>query len=109
MIQYGVRQATEFMSQMTSVERVLQYTKLDKEGPFESLPAQKPHRDWPQHGGVEFKNAQLRYVLEEPPVLKNLNIEIKAGEKVKLTVKTLVKSVLKQCLHVMCIVSVVQF
>lgn len=83
MIQYGVRQATEFMSQMTSVERVLQYTKLDKEGPFESLPAKKPHRDWPQHGSVEFKNAQLRYIPEEPPVLKNLNIQIKAGEKVR--------------------------
>lgn len=82
MLQYGVRQSAEFVSQLTSVERILQYTKLDKEGPFESLPAKKPHRDWPQNGAIEFKNVTLRYIPEEAPVLKNLNISIKAGEKV---------------------------
>lgn len=82
MTQYGVRQSAEVASQMTSVERVLQYTKLDKEGPFESLPAKKPDRDWPQKGNVEFRNVYLRYVPTDPPVLKNLNISIAAGEKV---------------------------
>lgn len=82
MTQYGVRQSAEVASQMTSVERVLQYTKLEKEGPFESLPANKPNRDWPQKGAVEFEKVYLRYVPTEPPVLKNLNIKIEAGQKV---------------------------
>lgn len=82
MLQYGVRQTTEVASNMTSVERILQYTKLDKEGPFESLPTKKPSRDWPQHGRVVFKDIYLRYVPDDPPVLKNLNIEIRPAEKV---------------------------
>lgn len=82
MTQYGVRQSAEVASQMTSVERVLQYTKLEKEGPFESLPANRPERDWPSKGNIQFDKVYLRYVPTEPPVLKNLNILIKAGEKV---------------------------
>lgn len=30
MVQYGVRQTTESIQQMTSVERVIQYTDLDQ-------------------------------------------------------------------------------
>lgn len=82
MLQYGVRQTAEVASNMTSVERVLQYTKIDKEGPFESLPTKKPARDWPQKGQIDFKNVYLNYIPEDPPVLRNLNIHIEAGEKV---------------------------
>lgn len=82
MLQYGVRQTAEVASNMISVERVMQYTKLDKEGPFETLPANKPPRDWPTAGQLVFKNLYLRYTPDDPPVLKNLNFEIKAGEKV---------------------------
>lgn len=82
MLQFGVRQTAEVASNMISVERILQYTKLDKEGPFESLPANKPSRDWPTAGRLVFKNVYLRYAPEDPPVLKNLNFEIKSGEKV---------------------------
>lgn len=86
MTQYGVRQSAEVASQMTSVERVLQYTKLDKEGPFESLPANRPDRDWPKQGNIQFEKVYLYYVPTEPPVLKNLNIFIKAGEKVFISI-----------------------
>ncbi|KAJ8961187.1 hypothetical protein NQ318_008870, partial [Aromia moschata] len=72
MLQFGVRQTAEVTSNMTSVERILQYTKLDKEGPFESLPTKK----------------STEYAPEDPPVLKNLNIEIKAGEKVGVVGRT---------------------
>ncbi|KAJ8935675.1 hypothetical protein NQ314_012696 [Rhamnusium bicolor] len=88
MLQYGVRQTAEVASNMTSVERVLQYTKLDKEGPFESLPTKKPDRKWPQSGKIIFKNTYLRYTPEDPPVLKNLNIEINPGEKIGIVGRT---------------------
>jgi ATP-binding cassette subfamily C (CFTR/MRP) protein 4 len=88
MLQYGVRQAADVASNMTSVERILQYTKLDKEGPFESLPTKKPPRDWPQQGHVVFRNAYLSYAPEEPPVLKNLNVEILPAEKVGIVGRT---------------------
>ncbi|KAJ8973530.1 hypothetical protein NQ317_015664 [Molorchus minor] len=67
---------------MTSVIRVLQYTKLDKEGPFETLSSKKPTREWPHSGKIIFKKVlYLRYAPEDPPILKTLNLEIKPGEK----------------------------
>ncbi|KAJ8916752.1 hypothetical protein NQ315_013957 [Exocentrus adspersus] len=88
MLQYGVRQTAEVSSNMTSVERVLQYTKLEKEGPFESLPTKKPDGNWPHSGKIEFKSVYLKYAPEEPPVLKNLNMLIKSAEKVGIVGRT---------------------
>lgn len=83
MLQFGVRQTAEVASNMISVERVLQYTKLEKEGPFESLPGNKPPTEWPSAGKINFSNVFLRYAHGDPPVLKNLNFEIMSGEKVQ--------------------------
>lgn len=99
MLQIGVRQSTEVASNMTSIERVLQYTKLEKETSYEHQPTKNlekdwfyfakitynnPDRNWPQTGKTVFKNVFLRYAPDAQPVLKNLNLEIKAGEKVSL-------------------------
>ncbi|XP_056645134.1 ATP-binding cassette sub-family C member 4-like [Diorhabda sublineata] len=86
MLQFGVRQTAEVASNMVSVERVLQYTKLTKEGPFESK--KKPPREWPEKGKIIFKNTFLRYALELPPVLKNLNIEVNSAEKIGIVGRT---------------------
>ncbi|XP_050504204.1 ATP-binding cassette subfamily C member 4 [Diabrotica virgifera virgifera] len=88
MVQYGVRQSAEVASNMISVERVLQYTKLDKEGPFETLPGKKPPRNWPEKGRIIFKNTYLKYAPELPPVLKDLNIEVNSGEKIGIVGRT---------------------
>ncbi|KAG5881559.1 hypothetical protein JTB14_033064 [Gonioctena quinquepunctata] len=88
MLQFGVRQTAEVASNMISVERVLQYTKLDKEGPFESLPTKKPPRSWPDRGTISFKNTYLRYAPDLPVVLKNLNEQIKSCEKIGVVGRT---------------------
>lgn len=80
-----MRQTAEVVNQMTSVERILQYTQLEKEGPFESEPGKKPPKEWPAKGQLEFKHLYLRYCLTDMPVLKNLNIVIKPGQKVTFT------------------------
>lgn len=82
MLQYGMKQAAEVVNQMTSVERVLQYTQLEKEGPFESDLGKKPPKEWPSHGLLEFKQVYLRYSPSDMPVLKNLTFKIKPGQKV---------------------------
>ncbi|XP_063981696.1 ATP-binding cassette subfamily C member 4-like [Diachasmimorpha longicaudata] len=82
MLQYGMRQTAEMVAQMTSVERVLQYTKLEKEGPFNSEINCKPPATWPLKGQIEFDHVYLRYSEDEEPVLKDLNVTIESGMKV---------------------------
>lgn len=36
MLQFGMRQTAEVINQLTSVERVLQYSTLENEGPFDT-------------------------------------------------------------------------
>ncbi|XP_046429218.1 ATP-binding cassette subfamily C member 4-like isoform X3 [Neodiprion fabricii] len=85
-VQYGMWQTAEVISQMTSVERVLQYTNLPKEGPFTT--EQPPSPTWPSDGGLIFKNVTMRYADNEPPVLKDLNVDIKPGWKVGIVGRT---------------------
>lgn len=82
MLQLGVRQSAEVASNMTSVERVLQYTKLENEEDLNPTPRKAPDSKWPHSGRIVFKNTFLWYSKQESPVLKNLNISIEAGEKV---------------------------
>lgn len=78
MVQYGVKQGTEVISQMTSVERVTQYTAL----PQEATEGPSPPASWPQKARVIFKDLTLRYDKDADPVLRRLNIEIESGWKV---------------------------
>ncbi|XP_076650867.1 ATP-binding cassette sub-family C member 4 isoform X2 [Halictus rubicundus] len=88
MLQHGMRQTAETIAQMTSVERILQFTQLDKEGPFDSEPNKKPSAQWPSKGEIQFDHLYLRYDKSSPSVLKDLNILIKSGEKVGIVGRT---------------------
>ncbi|XP_076295432.1 ATP-binding cassette sub-family C member 4 isoform X2 [Lasioglossum baleicum] len=88
MLQHGMRQTAETIAQMTSVERILQFTQLDKEGPFDSEPNKKPSAQWPSKGDIKFDHLYLRYDESSPAVLKDLNILIKPGEKVGIVGRT---------------------
>ncbi|KAH8383276.1 hypothetical protein KR009_007659 [Drosophila setifemur] len=85
MVQYGVRQVAESLQQMTSVERVLQYTELEQEA---ALSEKTPTAEWPTKGQVEFRNMNCRYDPNGSPVLKNLNLTIEAGWKVGIVGRT---------------------
>ncbi|CAG9831240.1 unnamed protein product [Diabrotica balteata] len=96
MLQMGVRQTAEVANNMTSVERVLEYTNLEKEIEEKKqlsvnnlIPTYKSlDKDWPQAGEVEFKNVFLRYTLDSAPVLRNLNLIFRAGEKIGVVGRT---------------------
>ena len=88
MFQWGMRQSTELENQMTSVERVLEYSNVESEPPLESTPDKKPPDTWPEEGKIEFKNVSLRYDPAEAPVLKNLNFVIYPQEKVGIVGRT---------------------
>lgn len=82
MLQHGMRQTAEAVAQMTSVERILQFTDLEREGNFKSTPDKKPSLEWPQLAEIRFERVSLRYSKTELPVLRNLNFKIDAGAKV---------------------------
>ncbi|KAL6424777.1 hypothetical protein ACFW04_010016 [Cataglyphis niger] len=88
MFQWGMRQSAELENQMTSVERILEYSKVESEPPLESTPDKKPKSEWPEEGKIEFKNVNLRYAPLEPPVLKNLNFVIYPREKIGIIGRT---------------------
>ena len=71
---------------MTSVERVMTYTKLDSE------PGYNVHRlppdQWPHAGNVTFQDVSLTYYPGGPQVLKNINLNIKGGTKIGVAGRT---------------------
>ncbi|XP_066250978.1 ATP-binding cassette sub-family C member 4-like [Euwallacea similis] len=88
MLQYGMKQSAETINQLTSVERVLQYTKLQNEGPFDTPKKKLPVLSWPSFGRIQFKNLSLSYVDEDGPVLKNLEFIIQSGKKIGVVGRT---------------------
>ena len=67
---------------MNSVERVTVYAELPTEG--DSTTRNDPPPSWPQKGAITFRDVSLTYREGLPLVLKNVNFEIKAGEKVSI-------------------------
>lgn len=100
MIQWGMRQNAEVANQLMSVERVLEYTQVIPEpnlrdrGKFAkktekqiALPANAP-KNWPTDGMIRFRSVYLKYVEEDPPILKGLNLIINPGEKIGIVGRT---------------------
>lgn len=84
MVQYGIRQTAESIQQMTSVERVIQYTEI----PSETNPPKIPPNDWPWRGHIEFRDMSLRYDVNSNPVLRHLRITIEPTWKVGIVGRT---------------------
>ncbi|CAG0881128.1 unnamed protein product [Darwinula stevensoni] len=84
MFQWGVRQSAELENQMTSVERIMEYSRLKEEAALESPPDKKPPLGWPSEGHVKFEHVSLRYAPDSSPVLKDLTFTIAAKEKENL-------------------------
>lgn len=85
MVQWGMRQWSEFENQMTAVERIVEYTELESE-PIEN--GVKPKNDWPVNGKIEFRKVSLRYSLRDCYVLKDLNINIAPKAKIGIVGRT---------------------
>lgn len=66
---------------MNAVERILVYTQLPTEGQQEE--SEHPDNTWPDHGQITFTDVDLTYREGLPPVLKDVNFQIKPGEKVR--------------------------
>ncbi|XP_055086827.1 ATP-binding cassette sub-family C member 4-like isoform X3 [Periophthalmus magnuspinnatus] len=86
MFQWGVRQSAEIENMMTSVERVVEYAKLESEASWET--DTQPPCDWPKTGSITFDKVNFSYSPSKPLVLKNLNITFSSREKVGIVGRT---------------------
>lgn len=87
-LQWGIRQTGELENQMTSVERVLEYSKLEEEPFLDSIPEKKPPEEWPTNGLVEFRDVKLKYGPKSTYVLNGISFVIKPKEKVGVVGRT---------------------
>ena len=74
MAQFGIRMLSEVENLMTSVERVMTYTKLQPE-PGYSI-STRPPASWPEKGTVEVKNLSLVYYEGGKEVLKGVSFSV---------------------------------
>ncbi|XP_017911776.1 PREDICTED: multidrug resistance-associated protein 4-like, partial [Capra hircus] len=81
-----IRLSVEVETMMISVERVIEYTELEQEAPWEL--EFRPPPDWPNNGMIALSNVNFKYSSDGPLVLKDLTTDIKPGEKVGIVGRT---------------------
>ena len=89
MLQNAVKQTVDIETQMVSVERILEYGKLDEEAPA-SIKAvdNKLPQEWPTKGEIVFDKLSIRYAPDLPLVLNNLTFTVQPGEKIGIVGRT---------------------
>lgn len=72
---------------MNSVERIKEYLDVEQEAEA-IVEKNRPDKNWPAQGSVEFINYSTRYRKELDPVLRNLTFKIEAREKIGIVGRT---------------------
>ncbi|XP_072038843.1 ATP-binding cassette sub-family C member 9-like [Amphiura filiformis] len=80
-----VRTSADLEMQMNSAERAQFYTQLKNE---EYDGAMFPAKSWPDKGDILYEEVSARYAKELDPVLHNVNIHFRAGEKIGICGRT---------------------
>ncbi|KAB0372817.1 hypothetical protein FD755_015570 [Muntiacus reevesi] len=75
-----------YVFQMISVERVIEYTDLEKEAPWKL--EYRPPSFWPNNGEIYFNSVNFRYKSDSPLVLRNLETSIYSREKYGIVGRT---------------------
>lgn len=77
-------------TQMTAVERVLDYCSLDQEPPAQLPHNLQPPRSWPNHGQIVFDNVSMQHSMDtnSPLSLRHISMTINAGEKIGIVGRT---------------------
>jgi ABC-type multidrug transport system fused ATPase/permease subunit len=74
---------SDLETNIVSVERIKEYTELASEADWESAGTVKPPADWPHQGVVNFEHYATRYRKGLDLVLRDINAQVNAGEKVE--------------------------
>ncbi|KAI8608818.1 P-loop containing nucleoside triphosphate hydrolase protein [Chytriomyces sp. MP71] len=82
-----VRMHADMEMSLDSVERCVEYCEIEQEPPRVNE-HYRPRQSWPEHGVIHVKNLSVRYALDQPRVLKDLNFTVKPGEKIGVVGRT---------------------
>jgi ATP-binding cassette subfamily C (CFTR/MRP) protein 4 len=84
------RQSVEVETQMTSVERILEYCSLEQEPPARLPSKYQPPINWPSQGRIVFDNVSMSHSndIHSPLALHHISLVIKSGEKIGIVGRT---------------------
>jgi ABC-type multidrug transport system fused ATPase/permease subunit len=84
------RQAVQVETQMTSVERILEYCSLEQEPYSQVSTAPRPPTNWPAQGRIVFHNVSMSHSKEPhaPLALRHISLTIESGEKIGIVGRT---------------------
>lgn len=82
-----IRMWSEVEVRLVSIERLIEYGNLPSEAP-EVIEDKRPEESWPDRGTVKFQDYTTSYRPGLPPVLKNINLEIRPSEKIGIVGRT---------------------
>ncbi|KAI9603330.1 hypothetical protein H4Q26_002651 [Puccinia striiformis f. sp. tritici PST-130] len=83
-----VRSATEVETNIVSCERVVEYTKLKQEGPWETDEHDRPSPSWPAKGEIVYEGVECRYREGLDLVLKGVDFKVQAQQKIGICGRT---------------------
>lgn len=86
---YSVRLYADLSNQMTSSQRMFDYTSLEIEDELKKPQDKELQTNgWPTQGVIEYKATTMRYREQLPPAIKDLTFRIEAGMKVGIVGRT---------------------
>lgn len=83
MLQWGMRLSADLDTFMTSVERVVEYSKAEMEDDDGNKV-----KKWPSEGRIEYRDVNLKYSTNPDYILTNINFVIQPKEKVGIIGRT---------------------
>ncbi|KAJ2608021.1 hypothetical protein H4S08_004609 [Coemansia sp. RSA 1365] len=86
-LNWSIRDYTELENCMTHLERIVEYTNLTPEAPT-VIEDNRPKKEWPEQGLVEFKNFSMRYREGLDLVLKDVSFRVLPRQKVGIVGRT---------------------
>ncbi|KAF9284960.1 hypothetical protein BGZ68_004271 [Mortierella alpina] len=91
-LQWAVRMSVEAAILMVSVERMMEYSRVKPEESdrrrFNPDGSSVVPNGWPMEAKVTFTDMSLTYPRSDGPVLKNITLDFKAGEKIGIVGRT---------------------
>ena len=85
-LNWAVRMNCQMETNIVSVERVKEYTEIEREAP--PVTAVRPPHGWPSKGEIAFNDIKLRYREGLDLVLKGVNVNVGNHEKIGIVGRT---------------------